>query len=70
MKACALGSAGLSGFSCKLLGEFKGIHGMLVRLFAEFVSGQMIALAVGGGRSRVGVGRKMVEFCCSIVGAR
>ena len=70
MKACALSSAGLSGFSCKLLGEFKGIHGMLVRLFAEFVSGQMIALAVGGGRSRVGVGRKMVEFCCSIVGAR
>jgi len=70
MKACALSSAGLSGFSCKLLGEFKGIHRMLVRLFAEFVSGQMIALAVGGGRSRVSVGRKMVEFCCSIVGAR
>jgi len=43
---------------------------MLVRLFAEFVSGQMIALAVGSGRSRVSVGRKMMEFYCSIVGAR
>jgi len=43
---------------------------MLVRLFAEFVSGQMIALAVGSGRSCVSVGRKMMEFYCSIVVAR
>jgi hypothetical protein len=42
---------------------------VFVRLFAEFVSGEMISLAVGDGRGRVGVGRKAVEFCGSIVRA-
>jgi hypothetical protein len=42
---------------------------VLLRLLAEFVGGQMISLVVGYGRSGVGVGRKVVEFCCSIVGA-
>lgn len=40
-----------------------------MRLLAEFVSGQMISFAVGYGSGGVGVGRKIVEFCDSIVRA-
>jgi hypothetical protein len=42
-------------------------HGILVRLFAEFVSGQLIFFAMGDGRHRVRVGGKVVEFCGSLV---
>lgn len=42
---------------------------VLVRLFAQFVSGQVIAFPVGGGGSSVGVGSKVVEFCGAIVRA-
>ncbi len=54
-----------------LLDEFfrslVGIHRVLVRLFGEFVSGQMIPFVVGNGRGGVGVGGQVVEFCYSIV---
>jgi hypothetical protein len=71
LKLCGtLSFGGLSGFPRKFFRELKGVHRMLVRLFAEFVGGQMISLAVRRGRSGVGVGRKIVEFYCSIVGAR
>jgi hypothetical protein len=46
-----------------------GVHGMLVRLFGEFVSGQMISFAVGYGGGGVGVSCEVVEFCDSIVRA-
>jgi hypothetical protein len=45
------------------------VHGLLVRPFGEFVSGQMISFAVGGRGGGVGVSRKVVEFCGSIVSA-
>jgi hypothetical protein len=40
---------------------------MLVRLLAEFVSSQMIFFAMGDGRGRVRVGRKVVEFRSSLM---
>jgi hypothetical protein len=40
---------------------------MFVRLFAELVSSQMIFLAMGDSRRHVRVGRKVVEFCSSLV---
>jgi hypothetical protein len=43
------------------------LHGILVRLFAELVSDQLILFAMGDGRSRVRVSRKVVEFCSSLV---
>ena len=55
-----------SCFLAQLLGELVNIHGMLVRLFAELVSSQVICFAAGD-RSRVRVGRKVVEFCSSLV---
>ncbi len=39
VNCCTLGFAGLSGFPDKLFGELEGVHGVFVRLFAEFVSG-------------------------------
>jgi hypothetical protein len=42
---------------------------VLVRLFAEFVSGWMISLAVSCGGRGVGMGSKVMEFCGSIVRA-
>jgi hypothetical protein len=57
------GLAGLSGIPGKLFGELQGVHGVCVSLSAEFVSGQMISLAVSNGRGGVGVGRKIMEFC-------
>jgi len=40
---------------------------MLERLFAEFMGGQMIPLAVGDGGVGVGMGRKVMELCDSSV---
>jgi hypothetical protein len=40
-----------------------------VRLFAEFVSAQVISFAVGDGGGGVGVGRKIVELRGSFVRA-
>jgi len=40
---------------------------MFVCLFAELVSSQVIFFAMGDRRRRVRVGRKVVEFCCSLV---
>lgn len=60
---------GLLGFPGKLFGELEGVHGVFVGLLAEFVSGQVISLAVSDGSGGVGVGRKVMEFCNSIVRA-
>jgi len=40
-----------------------------MRLFGEFMSGSMISLAMSHGGGGMGVGRKVVEFCDSIVRA-
>jgi hypothetical protein len=40
---------------------------MLVRLFAELVSSQVIFFAMSDSRSRVRVGRKVVQFRSSLV---
>ena len=45
------------------------VRGVLVGLSGEFMSGEMISFAVSGGGSIVGVGRKVVKFCASIVSA-
>jgi hypothetical protein len=60
---------GLLGLSGKLLGELEGVHGLLVRLLAEFVRGEVISLAVGHGCGGVGVGRKVVVLRGSIMRA-
>ena len=44
-------------FLSQLFGEPVHIHGMLVRLAAEFVSCQVVFFTMGDGRSRVRVGR-------------
>jgi hypothetical protein len=54
-------------FLAQLLAELVSIHGMLVRLFAELVSSEVIFFAVGNSRRRMRVGRKVVEFCSSLV---
>jgi len=54
-------------FPAQLLGEIVNFHRILVRLFAEFVSDQLIFFDMGDGRNRVRVGRKVVEFCSSLV---
>jgi hypothetical protein len=48
---------------------FVSVPGVLVRLFREFVSGQMITFAMGYGGSGMGVGRKVVQLCSLIVSA-
>jgi hypothetical protein len=45
------------------------VHGVLVRLFAQLVSGQMMPLAVGGGCGGMGVSCQVMKFCDSIVRA-
>jgi hypothetical protein len=40
---------------------------MFVRLFAELVSSEVIFFAMGDSRRRVRVGRKVMEFCSSLV---
>jgi hypothetical protein len=57
----------LRRFLAQLLGELVNLHGILVRLFAEFVSDQLIFFTMGGGRSRVRVGCKVMEFCSPLV---
>jgi hypothetical protein len=42
---------------------------VLVCLFAQLVSGQMISLAMGGGGGSMGVSCQVVKFCESIVRA-
>jgi hypothetical protein len=54
-------------FLPQLLGKLVNLHGILVRLFAELVSDQLILFAVGDGRNRVRVSRKVVELCGSLV---
>jgi hypothetical protein len=51
------------------LGVFVCVYGVLVCLLAQLVSGQVISLAVGGGSGGVGVSRKVVKFCGSIMRA-
>jgi hypothetical protein len=53
----------------QFFGELVNVPGMLLCLFGEFVSGQMVPFAVGDGRSGVGMGGKVVELCESIVRA-
>jgi hypothetical protein len=57
----------------RLQGEFftelVGVDGMLVRLFGQLVSREMISFAVGGCRGRVGMGGKVMELGDSIVRA-
>jgi hypothetical protein len=45
------------------------VRGVLVGLSGQFMSGEMISFAVSGGGGHVGVGRKVVKFCGSIVRA-
>jgi hypothetical protein len=40
-----------------------------VRLSGEFMSGKMISFAMSGGGGNVGLGRRVVKFCGSIVSA-
>jgi hypothetical protein len=51
----------------QLPGVLVSIPGVFVRLFGEFVSGQMISFAMGRGSGGVGVGRKVMQFCGLIV---
>lgn len=45
------------------------VLGMFESLFAEFVSGQVIRLAVGGSGGGVSVSCEIVQFSGSVVGA-
>ncbi len=54
-------------FLAQVLGELMNIHGILVRLFAEFVCGQVIFFAMGDCRGGVRVGSEIMEFCNSFV---
>jgi hypothetical protein len=56
-------------FSGELFGIFLRVRGVLVGLSGQFMSGEMISFAVSGGGGNVGVGRKVVKFCGSIVSA-
>jgi hypothetical protein len=56
-------------FSGELFGIFLRVRGVLMRLSGQFMSGEMISFAVSGGGGNVGVGRKVVKFCGSIVSA-
>jgi hypothetical protein len=53
----------------KLFVESMDVHGMLVCLFCELVSSQMVSLAVSDGSGGMSVGRKVVKFRGSIVHA-
>jgi hypothetical protein len=54
-------------FLPRLLVELVNLQGILVRLFAELMSNQLIFFAMRHSRSRVRVGRKVVKFSCSLV---
>jgi hypothetical protein len=45
------------------------IPGVLKGLLGEFVSGEMVSLAMSGGGGVVGVSRKVMKFCSSIMRA-
>jgi hypothetical protein len=53
----------------ELFGIFVGVRGVLVRLSGQFVSREMISFAVSDGGGSMGVSRKVVEFCGSVVSA-
>src|ERR1017187_9782841 len=65
----ALWFFGLGGNRHELFGVFVRVHGVLVCLFAQLVSGQMISLAMGGGGGSMGVSCQVVKFCEPIVRA-
>jgi hypothetical protein len=69
VEPCALGFAELPDLRDERFAVLMGVHGVLVRQFAEFVGGEMVSFTVGGGGSGVGVGRQVVQFCGSIVRA-
>jgi hypothetical protein len=52
----------LRSFLLQLLVELVNLQGILVCLFAELVSNQLIFFAMRHSRGRVRVGRKIVEF--------
>ena len=56
-------------FSGELFGIFLRVRGVLVGLSGQFMSGEMISFAVSADGGNVGVGRKVVKFCGSIVSA-
>src|SRR6202140_4147384 len=65
-----LGSVCRASFLCgEFLREFVGVHGVLVRLLTELVSGPMVPFAVRGSGGGVGMGGKVVELGGSIVRA-
>ena len=45
------------------------VPGVLKGLFGEFVSGEVVSLAVSSGGGAVGVRRKVMKFCNSIMRA-
>ena len=47
-----------------------GIHGVFMRLFGEFVAGQMIPFSMSDSGRRVSVRCKIMKLCASIVGAQ
>jgi hypothetical protein len=51
----------------KLFAVLMCIPGMLKSLFRKFVSGEMISFAVSSGGGAVGVRRKVMKLCSSIV---
>ncbi len=44
-----------------------GVHGVLVRLLAQFMGGEMVSLAVGGGGGLMGMGGQVMQFGDSVV---
>jgi hypothetical protein len=60
----------LAVFHGEFLAQLVGVHGMLVRLFRQFMSGQMISLIMGDCGSGMGMGGKIVQFYKSKVRAR
>jgi hypothetical protein len=63
----ALGFTWLPSLRGELLGEFVRVSGVLERLFAEFVSAQMVSFTMGDRSGGVRVGRNVVELYDSIV---
>ena len=63
----SLGFAGFCGLRGEFFRELVGVHGVLERLLAEFVSAEVVSFAVSDGGCVVGVGRKVMELCESIV---
>jgi hypothetical protein len=51
----------------EFFGSLMGVHRVFMRLFGEFVSGQVIPFAVGDCCSVMGMGGQVVEFYDSIL---